>query len=273
MDLAPVIEEHVAAGRAATVLTTEVTKKDASDNVVVIARADGTVTGIEEKPSKPSSGTVATEVFVYDTAVLLRTLRELRAELSGDQEGGDSGLGDFGEHVLPRLVETGTVVAVPMTGYWKDVGQPGLYLQSHRDLLAGRVDVFDHDAMPVISHWPDRPAARVRATGVVGDSLLSPGCDVSGEVAGSVLGPGVVVEKGAVVRDSVLMEDCVVRAGAEVCTAVLDERCEVLGGARVGALPSARLARDEDVVLAGRDSWVGGEVPAGARLEPGTDMR
>ncbi|WP_107774898.1 glucose-1-phosphate adenylyltransferase family protein [Nocardioides sediminis] len=273
MDLAPVIEEHVAAGRAATVVTTEVTKKDASDNVVVIARADGTVTAIEQKPSKPSSGTVATEVFVYDTAVLLRTLRELRAELAGDQEGGDSGLGDFGEHLLPRLVETGKVVAVPMTGYWKDVGQPGLYLQSHRDLLAGRVDVFDHDTMPVISHWPDRPAARVRGTGVVSDSLLSPGCDVSGEVIGSVLGPGVVVEKGAVVRDSVLMEDCVVRSGAEVCTAVLDERCEVLGGARVGALPSARLARNEDVVLAGRDSKVGGEVPAGARLEPGTDMR
>jgi glucose-1-phosphate adenylyltransferase len=273
MDLAPVIEEHVAAGRAATVLTTEVTKKDASDNVVVVARADGTVTGIEQKPSKPSSTTVATEVFVYDTAVLLRTLRELRAELAGDQEGDDSGLGDFGEHVLPRLVETGTVVAVPMTGYWKDVGQPGLYLQSHRDLLAGRVDVFDHDTMPVISHWPDRPAARVRASGVVSDSLLSPGCDVSGEVVGSVLGPGVVVEKGAVVRDSVLMEDCVVRSGAEVCTAVLDERCEVLARARVGAVPSARLARNEDVVLAGRDSRVGGEVPAGARLEPGTDMR
>jgi glucose-1-phosphate adenylyltransferase len=273
MDLAPVVEEHVAAGRVATVLTTEVTKKDASDNVVVLAGADGTITGIEHKPSSPSSGTVATEIFIYDTAVLLRTLRELRAELAGDQEGDDSGLGDFGEHVLPRLVETGKAVAVPLSGYWRDVGQPSLYLQSHRDLLAGRVDVFDHHDRPVISHWPDRPAGRVRGTGVVSDSLLSPGCDVAGEVIGSVLGPGVVVERGAVVRDSVLMEDCVVRAGAEVRTAVLDERCEVLAGARVGAEPSARLARDEDLVLAGRDCRVGGEVPAGARLEPGTDMR
>jgi glucose-1-phosphate adenylyltransferase len=108
---------------------------------------------------------------------------------------------------------------------------------------------------------------------VLTDSLLSPGCDVAGEVVGSVLGPGVVVERGAVVRDSVLLEDCVVRAGAEVRTAVLDERCEVLPGARVGAEPAARLARDEDLVLAGRDCRLGGEVPAGARLEPGTDMR
>jgi glucose-1-phosphate adenylyltransferase len=277
MDLAPVIEEHVAAGRSATVLTSDVTRKDASDNVVVLAGRDGTVTGVEHKPSRPSVGTVASEIFVYDTEVLLDTLQDLRRELASEQDPrataeGDSGIGDFGEHLLPRLVEGGRVVAVPLTGYWRDVGQPGLYLQSHRDLLQGRVDVFDHPGRPVISHWPDRPAARVRAAGECRDSVLSPGADVSGHVVGSVLGPGVVVEKGAEVHDSVLMEDCVVRAGAVVRTSVLDERCEVAARARVGADPSARLARDEDVVLVGRDSRVAGEVGAGARLEPGSQL-
>lgn len=272
MDLAPVVEEHVAAGRAATVLTSETTLKDASDNVVVLARRDGTVTGIEHKPSKPSAGTVATEIFVYDTEALLSSLHALRRELAGEQEDGDSGIGDFGEHLLPRLVEGGNVVAVPLTGYWRDVGQPSLYLQAHRDLIAGKVDVFDHPDRPVISHWPDRPAARVRATGECRDSLLSPGADVSGLVVGSVLGPGVVVEKGAEVHDSVLMDDCVVRAGAVVRTAVLDERCEVEASAQVGAAPSRRRAHDDDVVLVGRDSRVAGLVAAGGRLEPGSDL-
>ncbi|MDT0183785.1 sugar phosphate nucleotidyltransferase [Microbacterium sp. ARD31] len=276
MDLAPVVEEHVAAGRAATVLTSEVTKKDASDNVVVVTGRGGTVTAVEHKPSRPSTGTVATEIFVYDTAVLLETLHELRAELVGEQDeedaqDGDSGIGDFGEHLLPRLVDRGKVVAVPLTGYWRDVGQPGLYLQSHRDLLAGRVDVFDHPGRPVISHWPDRPAARVRAAGECRDSLLSPGADVSGTVVGSVLGPGVVVEKGAEVHDSVVMEDCVIRAGAVVRTTVLDERCVVGERARVGGEPAGRLARDEDVVLVGRDSRIRADVAAGSRLEPGSD--
>jgi glucose-1-phosphate adenylyltransferase len=270
MDLAPVVEEHVAAGRVATVLTSEVTKKDASDNVVVLARADGRITGIEHKQSRPSSGTIATEIFLYDTEALLSTLHDLRRELAGEQEDGDSGIGDFGEHLLPRLVESGRAVAVPLAGYWRDVGQPGLYLQSHRDLLRGHVDVFDHPDRPVISHWPDRPAARVRAAGKCRDSLLSPGADVSGLVVGSVLGPGVVVEKGAEVHDSVLMDDCVVRAGAVVRTSVLDERCDVAPKARVGSEPSTRLARDDDLVLVGRDSRVEGEVAAGARLEPGS---
>lgn len=270
MDLGPVIEDHVAAGRVATVLTSEVSKKDASDNVVVLARRDGTVTGVEHKPSRPSAGTVATEIFVYDTEVLLETLRDLRRELSREHDDGDSGIGDFGEHLLPRLVDTGRTGAVPLTGYWRDVGQPGLYLQSHRDLLAGKVDVFDHPGRPVISHWPDRPAARVRSTGELRDSLLSPGADVAGLVVGSVLGPGVVVEKGAEVHDSVVMEDCVIRAGAVVRTTVLDERSEVLAKARVGAEPSRRVAHDDDIVLVGRDSRVSGTVAAGARLEPGS---
>ena len=276
MDLGPVVEEHVAAGRVATVLTSEVTKKDASDNVVVLAGRDGKVTGIEHKPSKPSSGTVATEIFVYDTEALLATLRDLRRELTPDDPEdaaeGDSGIGDFGEHLLPRLVEGGKVAAVPLTGYWRDVGQPGLYLQSHRDLLRGKVDVFDHPDRPIISHWPDRPAARVRASGECRDSMLSPGADVAGLVVGSVLGPGVVVEKGAEVHDSVVMEDCVIRAGAVVRTTVIDERCEVAARSRVGAEPARRLAHDDDVVLVGRDSTVGGEVAAGARLEPGSSI-
>ena len=271
MDLAPVVDDHVTSGRVATVLTAEVTKKEAADNVVVVAGRDGTVTGVEHKPSRPSSGTVATEIFVYDTEALVAALHGLRRELAGEDDG-DSGIGDFGEHLLPRLVESGKVGAVPLTGYWRDVGQPGLYLQSHRDLLAGKVDVFDHPDRPVISHWPDRPAARVRTTGECRESLLSPGADVSGLVVGSVLGPGVVVEKGAEVRDSVLMEDCVVRAGAVVRTSVLDDRCEVAARARVGDVPSSRLARDEDLVLVGRDSVVAGQVGAGARLEPGSSL-
>ncbi len=275
MDLAPLLDEHIASGRTATVLTSEVTKREASDNVVVLTGRGGVVTGVEVKPSRPSSGTVATEIFVYRTDRLIAALDALRAELAGDAEDaedGDSGLGDFGEHLLPRLIEHGDVRAVPLEGYWRDLGQPGQYLQAHRDLLAGKVDVFDHPGRPVISHWPDRPAARVRAGAVLVDSLLAPGCDVAGEVVRSVLGPGVVVEAGARVEDCVLFEDVRVERGAEVRTAVLDERTVVGRDAVVGSAPAGRVARDDDVVLVGLACEIGrgAQVAAGARLEPGT---
>jgi glucose-1-phosphate adenylyltransferase len=268
-DLRPVIEDHDARGSTATLVTAEVSRKEAAENVAVLTGRGGVVRDLEVKVSRPTTGTVATEIFVYRTAPLLEALSALRAELDDDGSD-DSGLGDFGEHLLPRLVETGTVRATPIQGYWRDLGRPHTYLQGHRDLLAGRVDVFERPGRPVIAHWPDRPAARVRPSARLTNSLLSPGCDVAGEVVGSVLGPGVVVEKGARVADSVLFEDVVVRAGAVVQTAIVDERTELRRTARVGAVPSSRLARDEDLVLVGRDCVVDAPVPSGARLEPGT---
>ena len=270
MDLRPVLEEHIARGSTATLVTAEVTKAEAADNVAVLTGRGGVVTDLEVKVSRPSTGTVATEIFVYRVDALLDALTTLRAELDDATDDDDSGLGDFGEHLLPRLIETGTVHAVPIDGYWRDLGQPRTYLQGHRDLLAGRIDVFEHPGRPVVSHWPDRPAARVRPSARLTDSLLSPGCDVAGEVSGSVLGPGVVVEKGARVTDCVIFDDVVVRSGAVVQTAVVDEACELRRTARVGAVPAARLARDQDLVLVGRGSVVESPVAAGARLEPGT---
>ncbi len=271
-DLAPVVAGHQESGVVATVLTSEVTKREASQNVTVTVAGDGRVTEVEEKPTRPSTGTVATEIFVYEVGPLLELLGTLRAELSGDAEGDDSGIGDFAEHLLPRLVDQGQVRAVPLQGYWRDLGRPAAYLQGHRDLLAGKVDVFDHSGRPVLSHAQDRTAARIRSGAVLEDSLVSPGCDVAGEVVRSVLGPGVVVEKGARVEDCVLFDDVRVSRGARVTTALVDERSVVGPNSVVGARPSARVARDEDLVLVGTESTVGPrvEVVAGARLEPGS---
>jgi glucose-1-phosphate adenylyltransferase len=270
MDLAPVIEQHAARGSVATLVTAEVTKKDAAANVAVLTGREGVVRDIEVKVSRPSTGTVATEIFVYRAEPLLEALQQLRADLDDAEEGDDTGVGDFGERLLPRLIETGAVHAVPIDGYWRDLGQPHTYLQGHRDLLAGRIDVFDHPDRPVISHWPDRSAARVRPSARLTDSLLSPGCDVAGEVRGSVLGPGVVVERGARVTDSVIFDDVVIRSGAVVQTAIVDERSELQRTAVVGEAPGPRLVRDEDMVLVGRDCVVDSPLGAGARLEPGT---
>jgi glucose-1-phosphate adenylyltransferase len=136
MDLAELVDAHVSSGADATVVTADVGRDEARHNVVVHTRG-ATVTGVEVKPSSPGATTVATELFVYSAGTLLHTLDDLRRELAARAEGDDSGLGDFGEHLLPRLVERGTVRAVPIGGYWRDVGRPESYLAAHRDVLAG----------------------------------------------------------------------------------------------------------------------------------------
>jgi glucose-1-phosphate adenylyltransferase len=101
---------------------------------------------------------------------------------------------------------------------------------------------------------------------VVDGSLVSGGARVGGEIRGSVLAPGVVVEAGATVVDSVLLPGVRVRAGATVTRSVLDDGVEVGKGASVGG--------DGDITLVGRRAKVddGSQVAAGARLpDPESD--
>ena len=96
------------------------------------------------------------------------------------------------------------------------------------------------------------------------DSLLSPGCRVAGSVIRCVLGPGVVVEPGATVRDSVVFGDSVVRAGATVDWSVVDSGCTIERDASVGS-PTDEVDDPDLVVLVGR----GSRVLEGTSLEPG----
>lgn len=272
MDLAALVDAHLDSGADCTIVTAETSKSEARHNVVVHATRAGAVTGVDVKPGRPSVTTVATEIFVYRAAALLAALDDLRRELAQTADGDDSGLGDFGEHLLPRLIETGTVRTFPIAGYWRDVGRPEAYLAAHRDLLAGRIDALSDRARPVLTRSPDLPPGVVRAGAEVSDSVIGPGCEVRGRVVRSVIGPGSVVQTGAVVEDCVLFGDVLIEAGAEVRTAIVDDAVVVGRGARVGAGAVSNRPRDKDIALIGRESRIARNavVPAGARLEPGT---
>jgi glucose-1-phosphate adenylyltransferase len=270
--LEEVVALHRERGAECTVVVADVSRREASQNMTVTADASELVRSVATKPDRPSTGVVATEIFVYDAPVLVALLGELRAELAAAGELADGGLGDFGDHLVPRLVQRGKTWAAPIEGYWRDVGRPEAYLAAHRDLLAGRVDVFDDPGRPVLTRFPEHLPARVRAGGTVADSLVSPGAVVEGTVVRSIVGPGSRVGRGAHVEDSVLFGDVVVESGARVSTALVDESVRIGRGAVVGELESSRRTPDELIAMVGRASRIRrrARVPAGARLEPGS---
>ena len=149
LDYAEVVAEHLSRGAECTVVTTEVSLADASHHAVMIVDDDGRVRRVDYKPEEPATATVATEVFVYDPVALIEVLEELHRTMSAsagaddaaatDNEPEDgSALGDFGEHLLPAMIERGRTYGYPLPGYWRDLGRPETYLAAHRDLLAGR---------------------------------------------------------------------------------------------------------------------------------------
>jgi glucose-1-phosphate adenylyltransferase len=271
LDYNDVLETHRRTGAECTVVVTRSPEgDDPGDHAVVEHDEDGRVTSFAYKPDDPAGDTIACEVIAYDPTVLREVLEELHRELGAESDEGDTGLGDFGDHLVPRLVERGRTFVHELEGYWRDLGQPHHYLRAHQDVLTDDVGVLSVPRWPVLSRLPQRVPARVLEGAEVLDSLVAPGSRVAGRVVRSVIGPGVVVEAGAEVHNSVVFADSVVRAGAVVHWAVVDTGCVVEQDARLGD-PDAKALEDPDAVtLVGRGSTVVGTHAAGSRLEPGT---
>jgi len=271
-DYLDAVRTHREADADCTVVTTEVPRADAGDHATVEVDDEGLVVGFEYKPEHPSTSTVAAEIFVYDPGVLIETVEELHRELSAESDPGDSGLGDYGDHLLPRLVEQASVVAHPLPGYWRDLGEPHKYLRAHLEVLDDDLGVLGEPDWPILTRQPQRVPARVLDGGRVEDSLLSPGSRVSGTVVRSVIGPGVVVHPGAVVRESVVFGDTVIGPEARVEHAIVDRDCVVGAGATVGELGDQPPETADEVTLVGRSCRIeeGSSIAAGGRLEPGS---
>ena len=283
LDYRDVVGRHIDQKADLTMVTTEVPQEEAS-RFGVVQVDDGKVVKFDQKPDSPASGLINTEVLVFTWSRLLDVLEDLAPE--GSKGEGDDGasLEDFGDQLMPRLVDQGSVYEYRHDGYWRDVGTIEAYWQSHRDLLGPEplLDLAD-PAWPILTRGPTRAPAYVEEGARVEGSFLSPGCRIHGRVVSSVLSPGVIVEAGAEVRDAVLLHDVIVRSGASVETAIVDAEVEVGGGARIGeAAPSGRdtgtPASDvsaEEIAVVGVRANVqpNAHVAAGDRVGPGSTVR
>ena len=224
LDYRDVVDAHLDSDADVTMVTSQL-DEDAGRFGVVSVGADRRVTDFAYKPDDPKSDLVTTEVFAYRPGALLDTLDDL-----GES---DEPLADFGDALLPRLVEGGRAFEYRLEGYWRDVGTPESYWQAHQDLVDGTGPDLDDRGWRIRTTSGHRPPARVEAGASVEDSLVSPSCRVAGRVSRSVLSPGVVVEAGAVVEASVILHGAVIRAGARVERAIVDSGTEVPAGAHV----------------------------------------
>lgn len=262
LDYSEAIRYHREKGAGVTLVTTRAPIEEASRHGVVEADAEGRVTGFASKPEEPATEVVATEVFVYDPGTLLATLEALVGESGGREE---AGLEDFGDALIPRLVEEGRAWAYPLEGYWKDVGTPDAYWEAHMDLLAAAPALRLHDpGWPILTYGGSHPPARIEATARIDAGLISPGCVVRGSVARSVLAPGVVVEEGATVVDAVILRDTTIERGATVRRAIVDRDVRVGRNATVGG--------DGELAVVGKGVEVveGRSVSGETSIQPGT---
>jgi glucose-1-phosphate adenylyltransferase len=128
------------------------------------------------------------------------------------------------------------------TQYWRDVGTLDAYWEANMDLV--EVDplfnLYDRN-WPVRTNVPVAPPAKFvfaqegRRFGVALDSIVSPGCIVSGGIVKrSVLSPWVRVNSYSHVEESILMDGCSVGRHAHVRRAIVEKNVHIPEHAVIG---------------------------------------
>jgi glucose-1-phosphate adenylyltransferase len=193
---------------------------------IAIVDDDNRLTAWEEKPKKASNNLASMGIYVFNTDFLSYCLREIPEH-------------DFGKNVISTVIRTHKVQAYLFEGYWRDVGTLYSYWNTNMDLLRPHSGL-NLSAWKVFTNLEeegrrgDRQPTRIMASASVANSFISQGCVIEGEVANSILSPGVKILRGAKVTNSVIMHDAVIEAGAQVDRVIADKLSHFGSQSQVG---------------------------------------
>ncbi len=228
MDYNAMLQDHKNTGADCTIAVLEVPLSEASRFGIMVTDETRKITEFQEKPKNPISTKASMGIYIFSTKVLEKYLI--------DDENTPGSSNDFGKNIIPNMLNDGMkLYAYPFEGYWKDVGTISSLWEANMDLLGEKPDFNVHDKKwRIFSRNYAAPPHYIGNEATVSDSIISEGCEIQGKVEHCVLSSGVIVEKGAIVKDSVIMSGTVIKAGANVNYSIIDSDSIISENARVG---------------------------------------
>ena len=219
MDYEVMLDFHKASNADVSIAVMPVPMEEASRFGIVIADDKNTITEFQEKPEHPKSNLASMDIYIFSWKVLKEALIAM-SDVNGC---------DFGKHIIPYCHENGRkLVAYEYNGYWKDVGTLGSYWEANMELI---------DIIPEFNLYEEYwkiytksdiiPPQYVSPEAKIFRSIIGDGCEIYGEVENSVIGAGVTIEKGAVVRNSIIMKETTIGEGAVIDKAIIAENVEI----------------------------------------------
>ena len=225
MDYEVMLEYHKANNADVTIAAMPVPIEEASRFGIVITDEHNRITEFEEKPANPRSNLASMGIYIFSWPALKEALLALS----------EPGC-DFGKHVIPYCHGKGErIFAYEYNGYWKDVGTLGSYWEANMELIdiIPEFNLYE-EYWKIYTRSDIIPPQYIAPEAVIERSIIGEGTEIYGEVHNSVIGAGVTIEAGAVVRDSIVMRNSVIGAGAKVDKAIVAEDTAIGAGAELG---------------------------------------
>lgn len=226
MDYKVMLDYHKAQKADLTIACMPVPIEEASRFGVVITDDQGQITEFEEKPEKPRSNLASMGIYIFSYPTLRDALLK----------GAEVPQCDFGKHIIPYCHDHGSkIYAYEFTGYWKDVGT----LQSYWDANMGLVDLMPEfnlyeEYWNIFTRADIIPPQYISAESSVSRSIIGEGCNVFGDVYHSVIGVGVDIGAGSVIKDSIIMTDVKIGNNCYIDRAIIAEDTVIGNNVKIG---------------------------------------
>ncbi len=219
MDYEVMLDYHKANQANVTIATMPVPYEEASRFGIVLTDDDNQITEFEEKPENPRGNLASMGIYIFDWKVLKEALITMSEQNNCD----------FGKHIIPYCFEKGDkLFAYEYNGYWKDVGTLSSYWEANMELI-NIIPVFNlyEEFWRIYTKSDTLPPQYISEYAKIERSIISEGTDIYGEVYNSVIGAGVTIEEGAIVRDSIIMQNTIIGKGTRVNKAIIAENVRV----------------------------------------------
>ncbi|MGN0306462.1 MAG: glucose-1-phosphate adenylyltransferase [Lachnospiraceae bacterium] len=226
MDYEVMLDFHKQNGAECTIAVMQVPMEEAGRFGIMITDENRRIVDFEEKPKKPRSNLASMGIYIFNW----KTLREALIRMA------DQPALDFGKHIIPYCHAQGApLYAYEFNGYWKDVGTLSSYWEANMELIdiVPEFNLYE-EYWKIYTKSEILPPQYLAATSVVERSIIGEGTDIYGKVYNSVIGCGVTIGEGTVIRDSIIMNNTIIGAGCELNKAIVAENVVIQDKVRLG---------------------------------------
>ena len=226
MDYEVMLDFHKQNNAECTIAVMQVPMEEAGRFGIMITDENRKIVDFEEKPENPRSNLASMGIYIFNW----KTLKDALIRMA------DQPALDFGKHIIPYCHEQGSpLYAYEFNGYWKDVGTLSSYWEANMELIdiVPEFNLYE-EYWKIYTKSDILPPQYLSASSVVERSIIGEGTDIYGEVYNSVIGCGVTIGEGTIVRDSIIMNNTVIGADCELNKAIIAENVVIHNGVRLG---------------------------------------
>ncbi|WHY65033.1 glucose-1-phosphate adenylyltransferase [Neobacillus sp. SuZ13] len=229
MDYRKMLEQHQVTKADATISVISVPWNEASRFGILNINIDTKrILNFEEKPHQPKSNLASMGIYIFNWNILKKYL-EMEEENPFSSK-------DFGKDIIPAMInDNHQVYAYRFNGYWKDVGTIQSLWEANMDLLYYKTNpILQHEEWGIYTNETSQQPFYLDGKAYLYQSLVSDGSKVFGKVENSVLYHGVIVSKGAVIKDSVILPNTFIGENAMINRTIVGSDTFIESGVKLG---------------------------------------